>query len=338
MKFRSVIFKSFVRLGLSCLSLGMIFNSCNTIWTGEEICDQGLMLRFVYDYNMEFADAFSNKVDCITLFVYDDQGNHLSTHTETTSVLKEEGYRMTLDLDEGDYQLVAYGGLACDESSFEFVDPSVTRASVYTDRQVRMKDGENGTRLHDFFYGAADVTVINNRYEEATLPLMKNTNNIRVVLQQLNGDPVSSDNFTFSITDDNTLFSYDNSLIADGKITYAPWMQGQASTGTMDDGETSGQKDVVVAFAEFSTSRLVTYNSPRLIIRRKDASTDIVNIPLNNYLLLLKSSQYSEMGRQEFLDRESDWSLIFFLDANMSWINTHIIINDWVVRLNHMEY
>lgn len=337
MKFRSVIFKSFFRLGLSCLSLGMIFNSCNTIWTGEEVCDQGLLLKFVYDYNMEYADAFSNKVDCVTLMVYDNQGNHLFSQTETSSILKEDGYRMTLDLDQGDYQLVAYGGMACEESSFEFTDPA-TRASVYTDRAVKMKDGKAGTKLHDFFYGTVDVTVTDNRYDEAVLPLMKNTNNIRVILQQLNGEPVLVDDFQFLITDDNTLFSYDNSLIPAGGVSYDPWAQGQASTGTMDDEESIEENEVVVAFAEFSTSRLVTYNSPRLIIRRKDSNTDIVNIPLNNYLMLLKSSQYSEMGRQEFLDRESDWSLIFFLDAYMSWIKTHIVINDWVVRLNHMEY
>lgn len=337
MKFRSVIFKSFFRLGLSCLSLGLIFNSCNTIWMGEEVCDQGLLLKFVYDYNMEYADAFSNKVDCVTLMVYDDQGNHILTQTETSSILKEEDYRMTLDLDPGDYQLVAYGGMACEESSFEFTAP-VTRASAYTDRLVKMKEGEAGTRLHDFFYGTVDVTVTDNRYDEAALPLMKNTNNIRVVLQQLNGEPVLVDDFQFLITDDNTLFSYDNSLIPAGGVTYAPWTLGQASTGTMEGGEAAEESEVVVAFAEFSTSRLVTSNSPRLVIRRNDASTDVINIPLNNYLMLLKSSQYSEMGRQEFLDRESDWSIIFFLDAYMSWINTHIVINDWVVRINHTEY
>ena len=43
------------------------------------------------------------------------------------------------------------------------------------------------------------------------------------------------------------------------------------------------------------------------------------------------------MGAQEFLDRESEWSLIFFLDDGLRWLNTRIVINDWVVRLNHAE-
>lgn len=40
---------------------------------------------------------------------------------------------------------------------------------------------------------------------------------------------------------------------------------------------------------------------------------------------------------QEFLDRESLWSVVFFLGHDMSWLRTHIKINDWVVRINNAE-
>ena len=43
------------------------------------------------------------------------------------------------------------------------------------------------------------------------------------------------------------------------------------------------------------------------------------------------------MPAQEFLDRESEWSLVFFLDSNNRWYNTRIIVNDWVVRINNSE-
>lgn len=55
--------------------------------------------------------------------------------------------------------------------------------------------------------------------------MMKNTNNIRIVLQQLNGKPVHIDDFEFAITDDNTLFDYKNDLIANGTITYLPYQR-----------------------------------------------------------------------------------------------------------------
>ena len=93
-----------------------------------------------------------------------------------------------------------------------------------------------------------------------------------------------------------------------------------------------------MAYAEFSTSRLVDEEGhcPRLCIQRASDGRAIVDIPLIDYLLLLKSDVYSDMGTQEFLDRESEWSLIFFLDEGLEWMKTQIIVNGWVVRLNGM--
>ena len=93
---------------------------------------------------------------------------------------------------------------------------------------------------------------------------------------------------------------------------------------------------MTVAYAEFSTSRLTVGNRPRLIITNKETAEEVVNIPLNDYLLLLKSDRYAEMSDQEYLDRENEWSMIFFLDEDHLWINAQIIINDWVVRLNNI--
>ena len=70
------------------------------------------------------------------------------------------------------------------------------------------------------------------------------------------------------------------------------------------------------------------------LTRRKADGVEIINIPLINYLLMLKSDLYASMDSQEFLDRESEWSMIFFLSPNLEWIKTYIKINDWTVRIN----
>ena len=100
------------------------FASCNSVFYDDlEPCDEGLRLRFVYDYNMEFANAFPSQVDCLTLLVYDKDGKYLATQTVTDpELLSDEDWRMTLDLTPGTYQLMAYGGMACSETSFAF-DP-----------------------------------------------------------------------------------------------------------------------------------------------------------------------------------------------------------------------
>ncbi len=312
------------------------FTSCGFIHDDDlEPCPHGLLLRFVYDYNMEYANAFPSKVDCLTLYIYDEAGNYVTTRTETTEVLGDENYRMSIDLEAGKYRFVAYGGLACADHSFSVVNEPGTAAAL-SGLSVLMQHDEfsSDKALHGLFYGALDITVKEGEVQEETLYMMKNTNNIRIILQQMNGQPVSDDDFTFRIVnDDNTLFAHDNSLVKNGAVTYLPWAQGQRTVG--DAGGEASQ--VTVAYAEFSTSRLTVGNRPRLVICNKQNGSEVVNIPLNDYLLLLKSDLYADMGDQEFLDRESEWSMIFFLDEDHLWLNAHIIINDWVVRLNNVS-
>lgn len=313
----------------------MMFTSCEYIHEDLMPCERGVSLRFVYDYNMEYANAFPSKVHCLTLYVYDGEGNYVATFTEKTDVLKDENYRMKIDLEPGDYSMVAYGGLACEDRSFTVTDEPLEAADKLTALSVRMNHNEltSDQLLHDFFYGKLDVTVKENMYKDETVYMMKNTNNIRVILQQMNGMPVSDKDFTFRIVnDDNTLFAYDNSLILNGAVTYAPWSQGQRTVG---EGE-EGTGKVTVAYAEFSTSRLTVGNHPRLVVTNNTTGADVLNIPLNDYLLLLKSDRYADMPDQEYLDRENEWSMIFFLDENHLWVDAQIIINDWVVRLNNI--
>lgn len=313
----------------------MMFTSCEYIHEDLMPCERGVSLRFVYDYNMEYANAFPSKVHCLTLYVYDGEGNYVTTFTEKTDVLKDENYRMKIDLEPGDYSMVAYGGLACEDRSFTVTDEPLEAADKLTALSVRMNHNEltSDQLLHDFFYGKLDVTVEENMYKDETVYMMKNTNNIRVILQQMNGMPVSDKDFTFRIVnDDNTLFAYDNSLIPNGAVTYAPWSQGQRTVG---EGE-EGTEKVTVAYAEFSTSRLTVGNHPRLVVTNNTTGADVLNIPLNDYLLLLKSDRYADMPDQEYLDRENEWSMIFFLDENHLWVDAQIIINDWVVRLNNI--
>ena len=282
---------------------------------------------------MEFANAFPKKVDCLTLYIYDEEGNHVGTRVVTGPELRDEGFRMTLDLEPGNYRFVAYGGMACGKSSFSMVRTPESGCK-YSDVRAKMDvdclTNPDRKKLHDMYWGQLTLATA-DLYQEGVVEMMKNTNNIRIMLQQMNGDPVDDKDFDFEITDDNTLFACDNDLIPNGVETYTPWARGQASTGVME-----GSKEVIEAYAEFSTSRLMLKNSPKLVIRRKDGE-EVVNIPLNNYLLLFRSEFHKDMDKQEFLDRRSEWSMLFFLDEDHTWLKTKIKINDWTVRINDAE-
>lgn len=337
---------------LSVVSIGLAFSSCDLVYEDLAPCPHGVSLRFVYDYNMEYANAFPSQVDCLTLYIYDEEDNYVDTRVVTGAELQDENYRMVLDLAEGKYHFVAYGGMACGESSFSPVE-TPAEGSMRTGLKTMLDEDclnvPQRRRLHDMFWGELALETA-DLYRDGTVEMMKNTNSIRIVLQQVNGRMVNADNFDFEIIDSNILFGYDNDLIYDAAlfpegetVTYLPWAKGQAQTGVAVVGP--GQVEplpVEVAYAELSTSRLMMKNSPRLLVRNHETGNTVIDFPLNRYLLLLCSDYYKKepynMGDQEYLDRESRWTLFFFLnDSDGSWMNTHIVVNDWVVRINDIE-
>ncbi|WP_294631033.1 FimB/Mfa2 family fimbrial subunit [uncultured Bacteroides sp.] len=323
-------------------SISLALSSCERIYEDLDPCPHGVSLRFIYDYNMEYANAFPKQVDCLTLYIYDDKGNYVDTKTVTGTELQDENYRMKIDLDKGNYHFVAYGGLACEEKTFSVIEEPAT-GSKYTDLRVEMDKNRVAAarpadrKLHDMFWGELSLATA-DLYSQGVVEMMKNTNNIRIVLQQVNGGTVNADDFDFEITDNNSLFNYDNDLLTEGTspILYTPWAKGQAQTGVSIVGP--GQvvpQPVEVAYAELSTSRLMKKNNPRLVVKRHEDGKEVIDFPLNEYLLLTRS-EYYKMGDQEYLDRESRWTLFFFLQ-NGIWLKTRIVVNNWVVRINNAE-
>lgn len=329
-------------IGAAIFAAPMIgLSSCDSvIYDDLDPCIRGLELRFVYDYNMLYANAFPSQVDCLTLLVYDSAENFVGSFTETAPALADENYRMKIDLPAGDYHLLAYGGLQCDASSFHFIDipaagSKLSQVGVVMDAAAVGADP--GKDLHPLFYGKLDVTVPDddsNLYTVATVPMMKDTHNVRVLLQHISGEPVDCRDFNFAITGaDNSRFNASNDIVPlDNPFTLFPW-----TVGNVKAGETEAAGAPQLAFAEFSTSRLAPANGMRLVISTKNEKATVLSIPLVDYLLLLKSDHFASMSAQEYLDREDYWSVIFFLDDNNNWIRTHIVVNNWIVRINNIN-
>ncbi len=323
-----------VMASLAITTLGL--TSCGDIFHEHlEACPSGVCLRFVFDYNMEFANAFPSQVDCLTLLVYDASGNYVTKVTETTDVLADENWRMTIDLPAGEYSFIAYGGMECRESSFHFVE-TPTDGSLISELEVEMDsrciNANPGVDLHPLFYGDLNLSLAPEAltYTEATLYMMRDTHDIRILLQNVNGRPVNVEDYNFSITADNTLFNWQNNLLPTAKgITYSPWSKGQSTVGGTQEGT-----ETILAYAEFSTSRIMAGGSDRLLITNANNGNKILSIPLAEYLLLYKSERYAKMPAQEYLDRERQWNMILFLQ-NGIWLDTEIVINDWIVRINN---
>lgn len=317
------------------------FPSCDAIFDDLEPCPEGLRLRFVYDYHMELGpngetdNLFPSQVDCLTLFIYDTNGNYLTSVTETSSVLGDENWRMTIPLPPGDYRLEAWGGINCDKASFEFETNPIGLAmdKVQVNLKPSMMTSPKGKYLHPLFYGPRTPMTLtvpedSEDYTDYTVHMMRDTNDIRVILQNLDGTPADGDDFIFSITDDNTELAYNNDVIPGHEYTYSPWTWGQSPVGLTPEGS-----EILAAYAEISTGRLITRNNTKLLIKRRSDDFTIVDLPLTNILLQLKSERFNWMRNQEFLDRKNEWSIYFILQGGQ-WLGTTLQIDDWVVRIN----
>ena len=76
---------------IACLALvacdGMIYDD-------EGDCSVNYRVKFRYDRNMKFADAFAHEVESVTLYLLDKQGNVIWQKTESGEILASLEYAM----------------------------------------------------------------------------------------------------------------------------------------------------------------------------------------------------------------------------------------------------
>lgn len=338
--------------------------SCDSILKYEEDCDTQYCVRFKYDYHMKKVDAFAEEVKSVSLYAFDENGNFVFQNTDQGEMLADGTYSMTVDFDPDKYHLVTWAGV--DDQSFAVpVMNSQSRIEdlvVLTLRDPASRAGEGEfivqKNLSPLWHGEAvkgesqlkTVPYSANKVREkvTTIGLMKNTNNIRIVIAQVNQNPdkpipaskaIDDDMFTYAIFDNNGKMNYDNSLMSDDLLTYKPFLTETSEVSTRAfSAEGEPANTYSAAIAEISVARLVETQNPRLEIYNTDTNKELLpNGALIKYIELLKEQNFIDMPLQEYLDRESNYKLIFFVDEDLTLINTVIQINDWVVNLNDFE-
>lgn len=337
--------------------------SCDSMFFEYEgDCSTEYRVEFIYDKNMKWADAFGSEVGSVNLYAFDSNDVLAWQKNERYDGEASDAHSISLDLLPGDYKFVAYGGLS-GESSDTFVLPQTkvgeTRLEDLNCSLVRQKDEARNSvsrsNLTPLFHAMANVSLTEN--EDGgdfvfTMGMTKNTNHVRVILQQLSGEDVDVDEFSFRIEEDNGLMGYDNSLIEDEIIRYLPYHtdSGTASM-TNDDYPVMGQgsaakqayeyqtiTSVNVAIADFSIGRLVDGRKAYLTIENIENGQVAARIPLVEYALLLKQGYGREISNQDYLDRQDEYALTFFLDGRNKWIGTSIIINAWKFIVNDVDF
>ena len=327
--------------------------SCND-WLYEEEgdCSVHYRLKFRYDKNLKWADAFANEVSSVHLYAFDPSGVLAWRQEEQIDPSTAVSYSMSLDLPAGDYRLLAWCGLRNDgkrDESFSVPEVSIGRTRIEEvqcalNRMYDEAGAYSDERLYRLFHGSMDVSLPTDEdggTYDYTMPLTKNTNHIRIIMQHLSGEDVNKDDFTFRIDDENGLMAHDNELMDDENITYRPWDIQNVEAGTDNDDRraVSGMKGLV---ADFTVGRLIETHRDKMVLAITNSEgRTVARIPVIDYALMGKEYYEEEynypMDEREFLDRLDECVMTLFLDENQQWVACSIQILSWRVVINNVE-
>ena len=333
------------RIGLTALffmAFAFLPQGCSLMDYSVPDCGYTLKVRFVYDYNMKYADAFPHEVKTLTLYAFDQNGSLALTRTAATDTIISKGYMEISGLESGNYRLLVWAeGEQRHKDTYSFGRIELgSKDRLALTAKVNREGTTVGNDLTALYYGElenADFTDVPEGGERTvTVPLKKNTNLFKVVLQNLSGEPLNPDDFDYFITDSNGWLDGDNNLLQDDTLTYPAWSKysGEAGISTDDSGVQTG---VTAAIAELTTNRLMKGHDMRLRIVRNDTGKTIVNIPLVDYCLLVKGKYNEQMSDQEYLDRQDSYDLVFFIDKTRNWMSSVIYVNSWRVVLQNVD-
>ena len=334
-----------------------VLSGCKAIYDDEGDCTVTYRVKFRYDRNLKFADAFASEVETVALYLLDATGKVVWQGFEQGEALKEADYAMTVDVAPGTYDLVAWCGSKT-RGSFD-TDPAPADRSALTCTLVREHAGDGTACVrHDLdrlYHGYLPGQIFEKADEGLftyTVPLTKDTNDVRVVLQQLSGEPMDPARFSFRITAENGRMDWDNALLPDERITYHAWHVQSGTAGAGMPGEEGTVTSLSAVIAELTTARLMVRDATpsvraeadfpderrmRLTVTDNDTGRTVVRIPLVDYALLVKGENRKDMDNQEFLDRMDEYNLVFILDETFRWVSMSVNINSWKLVVQNSE-
>lgn len=326
--------------------------SCSMMSEQEPDCVTEYKAKFCFKMHLHRGDEFSTQVDEVNLYVFNQAGELVWTGHEEGAVLTQEGYMMDLPLSPGKYSFVAWCGQKHPNAAkFEFAyGDNITSMDHFVKRLPRQYDGDvaySKTDLDDLYHGMVENVELPDAYgtHVVTINLTKDTNSIKIMLAHLNGEMISQEDFDIKITDESGrtdyinasgLLGHDNGILKDEPIEYRSWVYHQGISEiippTTDDNQsrTIATSPMHSFTAEMATSRLQTCNRPMLIVTRKSDGEKIINnFPILDYFLMMRREHYSNMTDNEFLDRQDEYSMTFFLTEENTWYKAVIDILSW---------
>lgn len=209
------------------------------------------------------------------------------------------------------------------------------------------------------------VEVRKNHATYATISMIRDTNHLNITLRELDEpESVTADKYEVRIMDNNGHIAHDNEVLTTDSLHYTPyasWTTRFLDDGTMeietvhhgnpgqyDSSSRSGEGDAEVvqrtAHYNLMFNRLIyneTDNSDNAILQVTNKETGAVVAHINLPSMLSQGRIAYDIynyGHQEYLDREYDYHLDFFLKGD-KWLYCDIVINvlSWSKRTQNVE-
>lgn len=250
------------------------------------------------------------------------------------------------------------------------VDPSAPLDTLWHTLKVIQHAPQDGIAVPDIdrttppysIYPLEDQTVEvkADHATYATVSLIRDTKHLNLTLRHVDTpETVFADDYEVKIIDNNAILSHDNSVITTDSVRYTPyasWTSRLLDDNTMEieqihsgnPGQYRSRED-----ERATVQRTAHYNLMfnRLILNPDDnkdnAMLEIhnkkngklvarVNLP---YILSQGRQAYElrNYGQQEYLDREHDYRLDFFLKGD-EWLMIELHILSWSKRIENLEF
>ena len=354
------MFHGLLKYLCSLLVVASLLASCSLMHDDLEPCDTGVYLHFRYDYNTQRANLFHDHVGGIVVMVYDKDGKFLmrqdAFNSDVDAPLSRHDFAVHINLQPGDYQFIAIAmqkryedALNTPGAKFRIHNHTegedMTKFNTVLDRIEAgdIDEVDNSAPLDTLWHAMSQhiTTVYDLQATHDTLSLVRDTKQLTVSLHQLDSPAdISADDYGFEIIADNGLILHDNSLARDAQLRYTPF-----HTWTTDFRDATGNIKERTAHAGLMFSRLVYFppeennRNAILHIYNKVSGETVARINLPDILQQGRDAYAAQnYGIQEYLDREYDYRLDFFLKGSeWQYINLSVGILDWAKRIQRVD-
>ncbi|MDO5447206.1 MAG: FimB/Mfa2 family fimbrial subunit [Prevotellaceae bacterium] len=353
----------------SAILLGISTTGCSLMDTDRDDCPEGLYVDFVYDYNIQRADMFKDHVGYVTVYVFDESDNLVTKRSvgnyDTDAPLKEYGYKMHFTQEElpaGTYHLMALAmqkdwdeALSTPGAKYRRTEPQ-TRSAARSEISVTLDRGAKTTESlcpvdnvspmdtlwHGTMLGASSVTIVNDQPSYATISMVRDTKVLHLNLRDIDNpaDP-AHDKYEVRIMAKNGRLDADNNVINDDMLLYQPFASW--TTQFPEDAATAADVEERTAHYDINFNRIMyrssTENDAMLVLINKDNNNVIGEFDLAWILSEGRGAfETANYSRQEYLDREYDYHLDFFLKGDRwYYVAIHVGILSWTRRITNTE-